>query len=362
MLKPAGDGSFVHPNGTCLKPLLLFLFLFGVVTGWSQTDTTQLPPPVVEPAPAVPDTGGTVAVPVRPKPKPKVALRRIAVPVSDSSRIDSLPASAIIAFPDSITKQVSAPAVAAPPRFYLRFDTAAFSNNPFFKKEAPVRMISRRREVAGKEVFFYSVIGLVLFFAFIRTAFARYLQDLFKIFFRTTLKQRQVKEQLQQSPIPSFLLFFLFLLTASLFINLWLQHEGISLPAPFWLMFLYGIGALAVLYLLKLLALKLIGWLLRLQAATDGYSFVVFTSNKIIGIVLLPFVVVLAFVQGPQATVVLTLALIAVGFLVLYRLVLSYQTVQRATRLPFIYFMLYLAAFEVAPLLLLNKLLLRFLA
>jgi hypothetical protein len=50
-----------------------------------------------------------------------------------------------------------------------------------------------------------------------------------------------------------------------------------------------------------------------------------------------------------------------VGGLFLYRFYLSYVSVYRLVKLQFLHFLLYLAAFEIAPLLLINKLLFQFL-
>ena len=74
--------------------------------------------------------------------------------------------------------------------------------------------------VEGKEILFYGFIGLLLFLAVIRQSFPKYFTDLFRLFFRTTLKQRHLSEQLTQTPLPSFLLNLLF-------------HQFYRLIAPF---------------------------------------------------------------------------------------------------------------------------------
>ena len=54
------------------------------------------------------------------------------------------------------------------------------------------------KKAQGKEILFYSMVGLLLIFAFLKQAFAKYFNDLFRLFFRTTLKYRQIREQLMQ--------------------------------------------------------------------------------------------------------------------------------------------------------------------
>jgi len=243
----------------------------------------------------------------------------------------------------------------------VRFDTLIYKHHPFIRFTEPVRLIITEKEWVGKEAFFYSIIGLLIFFAFIRNSFGRYMQDLFKLFFRTTIKQRQVKEQMMGAPLPSLLLNILFFISGGVYLALVFERYGLGNRFNFWLLILYCAAGLALIYLGKFIVLRIMGWLLRLSDATDAYTFVVFTTNKVIGIALLPFIVLLAFAAPDVRQVAFTLSFIVIGGLFLYRFFLSYMSVYRLVKLQFLHFVLYLAAFEIAPLLLINKLLFQFL-
>ena len=243
----------------------------------------------------------------------------------------------------------------------LRFDSLIYKHHPYMRFTDPVRLIITEKEWVGKEAFFYSIIGLLIFFAFIRNSFGRYLQDLFKLFFRTTIKQRQVKEQMMGAPLPSLLLNILFFISGGVYLALVFEYFALGSRFNFWLLILYCAAGLALIYLGKFIVLRIMGWLLRLTEATDAYTFVVFTTNKVIGIALLPFIVLLAFAAPEVRQVALTLSFIVVGGLFLYRFYLSYVSIYRLVKLQFLHFLLYLAAFEIAPLLLINKLLFQFL-
>ena len=62
------------------------------------------------------------------------------------------------------------------------------------------------RKASGKEWIFYILVLLLMIFGFLKMLFPKYFSDLFRLFFRTTIKQRQIKEQLMQTPLPSLLL------------------------------------------------------------------------------------------------------------------------------------------------------------
>ena len=286
------------------------------------TDTVRRARPVTRP----------VSRQVNPRPKDTVWLRNITLP--DSVHLFSIP-------PGS--------------------DTLVYGRHPYFRFKDPVRYSITLKKWEGKEAIFYSIIALLLFFALIKNGFRRYISDLFKIFLRTSVKQRQIKEQLVQSPLPSLLLNIFYLLSAGMFLALVLHYFKWALNYNFWELFFYCIVGLVAVYGIKFISLKILGWIFQVSDATDSYIFVVFTTNKVIGMALLPFLVVLAFTSGPVSETAMTLSIIVVLSVFAYRFFLSYSTLHRQIRISIFHFFLYLCAFEIVPLLLINKLLFRFL-
>ena len=244
--------------------------------------------------------------------------------------------------------------------FNQRIDTATLNAHPFYGFKNPTRRIIIERQSNGKEGFFYSVVALLLFFAITKNNFSRYLDDLFKVFFRTTLKQRQTREQLMGAPLPSLLFNILYALSAALFITLLLQHFHLGHQYGFWILFSYSIVGLLVIYALKYITLRFFGWVLGISEAMNTYIFIVFTTNKVIGITLLPFIVGLAFMDYQSYEIVLPLSICLLGGLFLYRFYLSFVSIQKQVAINVFHFLLYVAAFEIAPLLLINKLLVSF--
>lgn len=274
----------------------------------------------------------------------------------DSPRlvVDTLPKA------DTVKVDTVKPVIAKP--LYIRFDTVLYKQHPYFKIENPVRFIAPKRIWNGKDAFFYACIGLLLFFAFIRNAFHYYLQDLFHLFFRTTLKQRQLKEQMMTSPFPSLLLNILFMLSGGLFISLVLQYYKLGNAYEFWQLILYAAAGLGIMYIGKFIVLKICGWLFQLSDATDSYAFIIFTTNKVLGIAWLPFIILLVFTEGATQQVFLVASLIMTGMVFLYRFFLSYVSIHKGINLYPFHFILYFCAFEIAPLLLINKLLFTYLS
>ena len=213
------------------------------------------------------------------------------------------------------------------------------------------------RIFSGKEYLFYYLVFLLLLFGLLRLAFTKYFYDMFRVFFRTTLKQKQVRELLLQSQLPSVLLNFFFVLSAGLYVSFLLEYFQFSISDNFWLQYVYCSAALAFIYIIKFLGLKITGWLFNVSEAAESYTFIVFIICKMLSIVLLPFLILLAFTSGSLYSNSLLLSWIAIGLLMGYRFILSYSATRNEIKLNPFHFILYIIAFEIIPVLLIYKLL-----
>jgi hypothetical protein len=241
-------------------------------------------------------------------------------------------------------------------RSWQQIGWRVMTNQPWFGFGAvPLTQHATIKKFSGKELMFYAVILLLMIYAVLRNAFPKYMNDLFRLFFRTTIKQRQIREQLMQTPLPSLLMNGFFILTAGLYSAFVLRHYNIDPFGNFWLTSLYCSLGLSVAYFVKFLGLKFSGWLFNMRDAASAYVFIVFIVNKMIGILLLPFIIILAFTVGDIYTIGLNLSFIMIAGLLIYRFILTFAAVRNQVRVNPFHFFLYLLAFEVAPLLLVYK-------
>lgn len=241
-------------------------------------------------------------------------------------------------------------------------DSFLFQKRLFFSFINPVRYTISEKQWQGKEIVFYSIIALLLFFAGIKNAFNRYLSDLFTTYFRTTMRQKQVKEQLLQNPLSSLFFNIFFVISATVYLSLLFQHFRLGSNYSFAVLAAFIAIGLTIIYGSKFLFLKFFGWVFQITEATETYIFIVFSTNKILGVCLLPFTILLAFTYNALNAAALNMSLIVVAVLFVYRYFLSYISINRIVHLHFFQFILYLAAFEILPLLLINKLLFGFLS
>lgn len=224
-----------------------------------------------------------------------------------------------------------------------------------------VHMRSEKFERESYDSMFYLLMLMLFYFAVVKLFFGKYLANVLTLFFRASMRQQQLREQVLQSPFPSLLLNNLFVISAGLYGAFLLRFYRFGNPDDFWIYFLYCVVLLAVLYLLKYLLIKTTGWIFNISRTAETYLFVVFMTNKIIGIFLLPFLVLISFSGHIISEIAITLSIIMIGVFYVYRFLGSYSILHKEIKISGLHFILYLCAFEIAPLLLIYKVLVTYL-
>jgi hypothetical protein len=254
--------------------------------------------------------------------------------------------------------------IQAPDSPAIRFGAGyleTLSENPWFNffGQPQVRILDERRD-DGRDVLFYLMAGLLLFFALIKQLFNRYVSNMLALVFRGSLRQKQIREQLMQTPLPALFLNIFFFLVAGLYVFLLIRYYGAVPNVPFWLLLLYCTGTITLVYLAKFIILKLTGWIFNMQEAADTYIFIVFLVNKLLAIFLLPMLIIITFSLAGWAKVFLTLSYVTVAGFFGYRYVVSFAPVRREVKVSQFHFFVYLCAFEIIPLLLIYKVLVQY--
>lgn len=214
----------------------------------------------------------------------------------------------------------------------------------------------QEREPRNDDALFYAMALLFLYYALVRLIFSKYHENLIKLFFRATLRQQQLSEQLLQTPLASFLLNLLFVVNGAFFTTFLLRSRHQADSVPFFTLFLFSAAGLAMIYLGKFIILNLFGWLVNLSRTVSAYLFIVFLFNKVAGIFLLPVLLLLAFPYLEHAGILVPFTLVVIWLMLVYRFWISYQQIRTEIKLNPFHFFIYLCAFEIAPMLVILKL------
>lgn len=228
--------------------------------------------------------------------------------------------------------------------------------NAFLNTAAtPVAMPVKFKPATQGGIFFYLLLILVFMLSLLRFFYARYFSTLFRVFFNTSLRQSQLTDQLLQAKLPSMLFNFFFVISAGSYVY-FLLRQYLEVPEnKQWIIWGGSIAALAIIYAIKYSTLKLTGWATGFSSTTNSYVFVIFLINKILGVLLLPFTVLMAFADLKIAAIAALISLLLAGLLLLMRFFRSYGLLQNQLKINRFHFLLYLAGVEIIPLLLIYK-------
>lgn len=341
-----------------MKNFFLVLFLIGCsYTGFGQVidsliqnqpETTRKERPkasVVAPARVIPKLAdSSVARRVIPRRKDS-ALIQVNIRQRDSLIADSI-------------KKASTPVVR--PAYRDTSSYKKYETHPYLPLDKPpVFMLIDYHTQASKDELFYLMAGLVFCLAFVRAGFPKYFRNLFLLFFQTSLRQKHTREQLLQDNLASLFINLLFFISMALYLALLIKYRNLT-TASFWLLTLICGLALILIYLGKYLFLVFAGWVFNTKEAAGSYIFLVFLVNKVMGVALIPFLLILSFAAAPVADVAITVSLGMIGVLFTYRYFVSFSAIRNKLKVNVLHFFLYLCAVEVLPLLLIYKLLINY--
>jgi hypothetical protein len=245
---------------------------------------------------------------------------------------------------------------------YYSIQLNATKDSKFINIGAPSSITAANHQYnSTKTAIFYLLAGLLLMLGILKILFPKYFFTLFKVFFNTSLKQGQLTDQLLIAKLQSLIFNLFFIITVGIYIYFLLLHFKRLSAHNTWINIFLSIGVVGLVYIVKYLSLKFIGWVTEYKAEIDTYIFIIFLINKIIGILLVPFVVIVAFSDAYIVHIVILISLLIIIILLFLRFIRSYELLHKNIKVSQFHFFLYIIGIELLPLLLIYKALLIFL-
>jgi hypothetical protein len=224
-----------------------------------------------------------------------------------------------------------------------------------------VYAIMRVRPAEDKTPDFYLLLGLVMILGLIRLFDPRYFETLWTAIKSPGAGGRPLKEKLQTASVSNMLMNVFFTMSAAAYVfyvvkNFTPQRTGTISPSILIIMLIAG---MMVIYLGKYAVIRFSGWAFKVEPITEYYLFNIFLINKALAIVLLPFIIIIAFSAPAIAQPALIVSFVIILTLFINRYLRSWQVFGSFFQYSKFHFFTYLCASELLPLAVLMKLLVR---
>ncbi len=229
-----------------------------------------------------------------------------------------------------------------------------FPKNVMSHDDEVIFKIEQRFALPNKDLLFYGILFLLFLYGFVNNTFPQYFPKLFNQFSQSSLRMIQYREQLLQNSMGSLIINISFILSFSMIATLIIFNRHL-LALSFWEGYFYIALFFTSLYLGKFVCLQLAGYIFNTKELVNTYIFVVFMINKILGVLLVPFILILAFAKPIFHPYAMLGATVITVLLLLYRYLFSLTSVRNKLHISSFHFFLYLCAFEILPLAILYK-------
>ena len=198
----------------------------------------------------------------------------------------------------------------------------------------------------------------VMILGYLFSAFNSRFIAVIKAFFSNRFTEQLSREEHSLSHPSSVFLSANFLVTSSLFILLAIFSQGNFAVLDFsFLSFLLVVGIVLGIYFIKILTLKILGFIFDKTIVVNEYIFIIYLVNQIIGIAFIPVIIFIAYGQHTLANAFVFIGVLLFIFSLIIRVGKGTITVFASGEVTPFYLFLYLCTFEILPLLLGWKLL-----
>jgi len=210
--------------------------------------------------------------------------------------------------------------------------------------------------IAKGEVWIISSIAfLLLSFALLKHAFDKQLMVIIQSFFSNRVLSNMNKEDNLFTSWPFLLLFVHFGFTIGLFFYLAARYQELDLAAGGFEVFVTISVGIIILYVLKIVVLRLVGFLFNLQRPINEYVSILYLSYFNTSLFFMPLVIAFALSPAPYGKFYIAFSMVLLVIIFAFQLIRAGITILSQNRFSKVYLLLYFCTLEICPILILIK-------
>jgi len=202
---------------------------------------------------------------------------------------------------------------------------------------------------------FITVLVMMIVLTLIFTLFRSIIGKAWQGFLNANILNQLYRERSLVTNIPYLILYGLFILNAGIFTLLLTKYFSVPLANSHIGSLLLCSGGIAGFFLMRHTLLNLIGYIFPIEKEAGAYSFSLTIFNIIMGLLLVPMILFIAYSPDPLAKTLIPIFLVMLLGMYLYLLLRGLLIANRYVLLHKFHFLLYICAVEIAPLIIVVK-------
>jgi len=199
------------------------------------------------------------------------------------------------------------------------------------------------------------VILLLVIFGIVKISFSKQLQTIVQSFFSNRVLNNLNKEDNLFTSWPFLLLFLQFGFTAGMFFYLVSQFYHVSFPGTGFQFYISISVLIIVLYIFKIVILRLLGHLFNVQKPVNEYVTILYLSYFNLSLVFIPLVIAFALSPLRYGTYYIAVSFVLLSIIFAFQLIRAGVNILSHHRFSKVYLFLYFCALEICPILILIK-------
>ncbi|MCB9080786.1 MAG: DUF4271 domain-containing protein [Lewinellaceae bacterium] len=211
---------------------------------------------------------------------------------------------------------------------------------------------------ARQHIQFLVVAVIFVLLAFLMTLLRSVVGRTYQAFLNENLLNQLFREQEGRGIWPFLLLYLLFLFNGGSFVYFAIQYWKVATPFSPWSLFGLCLLGVTLLVLAKHIVLAIIGFIFPVEKEESRYQFLIIVFGIILGLFLAPVNILLAYGPNNLHAYLIQGGLGGVALVYLFRILRSILIANRFIAAHKFHFLLYICSVEVAPIMVLYKLIL----
>lgn len=206
------------------------------------------------------------------------------------------------------------------------------------------------------DVWVLAFIGfLVLLFSILKNAFSKQLLAIIQSFFSNRALGNLNKEDTLFNSWPFLMLFIQFGFTIGMFFYLVAQYQKFDIVKNGFQFFLTISVLIIVLYVLKILLLRLLGFVFNIQKPIKEYVSILYLSYFNTSLLFMPLVIAFALSPLKYGSVYVSMAIVLIAIIFVFQFIRAGVNILSDYRFSKVYLILYFCTLEICPILILIK-------